>query len=209
MTGRLLATDEQLTGEVVGVRYADPASGFGVIELAQTDGPGVRCVGPLASVVEGQTITVVGRWTEHPRYGRTFEAVLYEQTVPTTVAGLRSFLASERFEGVPTRSIERVLTTFGRGAGQVIEQDPARLADAAGIPEDHATELHRAWCEGRALADLVRLVEPCGWPMDAVRAAHARFGAETVAVARDDPYALLDADIQPPFTLQLKRTIYR
>lgn len=194
MTDRLLATDEQLTGEVVGVRYADPSTGFGVIELAPEDGPGARCVGPLASVVEGQTITVVGRWTEHPRYGTTFEATLYEQTVPTTVAGLRSFLSSDRFEHVAERSRERVLTTFGRGAGKVIEEDPDRLAQAAGIPVEDAQELHRAWREGLALAELVRLVEPCGWPMDVVRAAHARFGADTVAVAREDPYALLDAD---------------
>ncbi len=194
MTDRLLATDEQLTGEVVGVRYADTATGFGVIELDQEgDDPGVRCVGPLASVVEGQTITVVGRWTTHPRYGDTFEATFYEQTVPTTVAGLRSFLASDRFRNIPERSRERVLTTFGRGAGQVIEQDPGRLTDAAGIPAEHAQELHRAWREGLALAELVRLVEPCNWPMEAVRGAHAHFGAETVTIARDDPYALLDA----------------
>jgi exodeoxyribonuclease V alpha subunit len=195
VTERLLATDEQLTGEVVGVRYADDASGFGVIELDREDGGGgVRCVGPLANVVEGQTITVSGRWTTHPRYGETFEALLYEQTAPTTVAGLRSFLGSERFADVPDRSIQRVLTTFGSGAGRVIEDEPERLAEAAGIPKEHADELHRAWSEGLVLAELVRLVEPCGWPMDVARAAHARFGASTVEVARGDPYALLDAE---------------
>ena len=195
MTDRLLATDEQLTGEVVGVRYADDASGFGVIELEREDGEGgARCAGPLANVVEGQTITVSGRWTTHPRYGETFEALLYEQTVPTTVAGLRSFLSSERFSEVPERSIQRVLTTFGSGAGRVIEHEPERLAEAAGIPDDHAEELHRAWREGLVLAELVRLVEPCGWPMDVARAAHARFGADTVEVARANPYALLEAE---------------
>ncbi len=194
MTERLLATDEQLTGEVVGVRYADETSGFGVIELDREDGGGARCSGPLAGVVEGQTITLSGTWTTHPRYGETFEAVMYEQTAPTTVAGLRSFLGSERFSEVPDRSIQRVLTTFGSGAGRVIENEPERLAEAAGIPVEEANELHRAWREGLVLAELVRLVEPCGWPMDVARAAHARFGAETVEVARADPYALLDAE---------------
>ena len=195
MTDSLLATDEQLTGEVVGVRYADPDSGFGVIELEPEDGgDGARCSGPLASVVEGQTITVVGRWNDHPTYGTTFEAILYEQATPTTVAGLRSFLASERFADVPTKSITRVLTTFGRQAGQVIEHEPDRLAEGAGIPSEDAQQLHRAWCEGLSLAELVRLVEPCKWPMDVVRAVHARFGADAPDVARRDPYALLAAD---------------
>ncbi len=195
MTESLLATDEQLTGEVISVRYADLDSGFGVIELEPEDGSdGARCSGPLASVVEGQTITVVGRFNDHPKYGRTFEAILYEQATPTTVAGLRSFLASERFADVPSKSVTRVLTTFGSGAGQVIEHEPQRLADGAGIPQEHAEELHRAWCEGLSLAELVRLVEPCSWPMDVVRVVHARFGADAPSLARQDPYALLAAE---------------
>jgi exodeoxyribonuclease V alpha subunit len=191
----LLAADEQLSGEVLGVFYADADRGFGVIELG-TDGEegGARCSGPLADLVEGQTVTLSGRWIEHPRYGRTFEAVYYEQVSPTSLAGVHAFLASERFAAVPPGSIERVLTTFGAGAGRVIEHQPERLVSEAGIDAEDADELHRAWLSGLVLAELVRLVEPAGWPMDAVRAAHARFGAATVQIARDDPYALLDAD---------------
>lgn len=203
MTAPLLGADEQLTGEVLGTYYADPATGFGVIEL-QLEGnrtdtrtgerTGVRCAGPLSNLVEGDTVTLVGRWTDHPRYGRTFEAVYYEQVSPTTVAGLRAFLDSERFSQVPARARQRVLTVFGSGAGRVIEHEPDRLVAEAGIARDQADALHRAWLAGKALAGLVRLVEPARWPMDAVRSAHARFKDTVVEVARDDPYALLDAD---------------
>ena len=195
MTSSLLAGDEGLTGEVVGVHFADRERGFGVIELdPEGDEEGARCVGPLADLVEGQTVTLAGRWTDHPRYGRTFEAIYYEQVSPTTEAGLRSFLLSERFGEVPTRVRERVLTAFGAGAGRVVQQEPDRLVAEAGIDPDHADALHEAWLSGQALAELVRLVEPAGWPMDAVRSAHARFGPGVTSLARDDPYALLDAE---------------
>jgi exodeoxyribonuclease V alpha subunit len=193
MTPRLLADDEELTGEVRWVVYADPDTGFGVVELSPESGAdAVRCAGPLSDLVEGQTVRVVGRWRDHPRHGETFETTFYEQIAPTTVAGLRAFLGSERFDEVPYRLRERVLTTFGAGAGRVIEQEPDRLTEA-GLEPDEASRLHEAWRTGQALAELVRLVEPCGWPLDVARAVHGRFGAAAPQIAREAPYDLLDA----------------
>jgi exodeoxyribonuclease V alpha subunit len=186
---------EELVGEVLGVLYADPRSGFGVVELEPADGgPGERCSGPLADVVEGQHVRLLGRRSVHPRHGPTFEAVLYEQVSPTTVAGVTAFLTSERFAHVPPAAIERVVLTFGAGAAAAIEAGPARLVAEAGLAPEEAAAVHDAWVAGQALARLVRLVEGAGWPMDAVRSAHARFGPDVVDVAREDPYALLAAE---------------
>ena len=192
-SGELLA-DERITGEVLGVVYADTDTGFGVVEFALEGEGGARCTGPLSDVVEGQTLTLVGRWKDHPRYGRTFESVYYEQVAPSSVAGLRNFLASDRFEHVPEKARMRVLTTFGAGAGRVIEHETARLVSEAGLDPDDAAALHDAWMAGQVMGELVRLVEPAGWPMDAVRSAHARFGPDSARLAREDPYRLLDAD---------------
>jgi exodeoxyribonuclease V alpha subunit len=194
VTDRLLAADEQLVGEVLGVVYADPESGFGVIEFVTEDGDGARCSGPLATLTAGQSVSLTGGWRDHPRYGRTFEAVLYEQVTPSTVAGIVSFLDSDRFEAVSSATRTRVVTTFGAAAGRVIEQEPDRLVREAGIDADDAARLHDAWQEGRVLAELVRLVEPVRWPIDVVRAVHARFGGEAARLAREEPYALLDVE---------------
>jgi exodeoxyribonuclease V alpha subunit len=201
----LLTTDAELVGEVLGVVYRDGDSGFGVVELAPEPGgapahpdrdgdEGARCSGPLADLVEGQTVKLVGRWRDHQRYGLTFEATYYEQVAPTTVAGVRSFLASDRFAEVPQRARDRVVTTFGAGAPRVIEHEPARLVSEAGLTAEQAGSLHEAWLAGQALGELVRLVEPVRWPLDAVRSAHARFGGDAARIARDDPFALLAAD---------------
>ena len=180
-----LLGDEQFTGEVVGTYFSDPATGFGVIELELEAGEGIRCAGPLAGLVEGDAIRVEGRWTTHPRHGRTFEVLLYEQVVPSTVAGLRSFLEADRFEAIPPEARQRVLTTFGAATGRVLDREPDRLVTEAGLEPEDAEELRRAWRSGRALADLHRLVEPVRWPVDVVRSAHARFGTEAVDLAQE------------------------
>jgi exodeoxyribonuclease V alpha subunit len=186
---------EELVGEVLGVHHADARTGFGVVEvLADGGGSGERCSGPLADLVEGQHVRLLGRRSVHARYGPTFEAMLYEQVTPATVAGLRSFLTSDRFAHVPGTAVQDVLARFGTTAGAAIEQGAEHLVAQAGLSVDDASALCAAWEAGRALGNLVRLVEPAAWPMDAVRSAHARFGADVVELARDDPYALLAAD---------------
>lgn len=194
-----LLGDDEVRGEVVGVRYRDATSGFGVVEVAPTEGAaddqdGLSASGPLADLVEGQHVRLVGRWHDHPKYGRTFNALFYEQVAPDTLAGLKSFLSSERFEDVPDRAVQRVLTVFGRRAGEVIDREPSRLVDEAGIAADVADDLHQAWVQGRSLARLVTLLEPARVPMAVVRAAHAAFGSDADAVLRDDPWSLLEVD---------------
>jgi exodeoxyribonuclease V alpha subunit len=192
--GTLLGSEE-LVGEVAGVHHTDPRTGFGVVEIDPGDGqPGERCTGPLADLVEGQSVRLVGRRSVHPRYGPTFEAMLYEQVTPSTVAGLASFLGSDRFAHLDPSTIERVLTTFGATAGAAIESGPDRLVAEADLEPLEAAALHDAWVAGQALARFVRLVEASGWPMDAVRSAHARFGSDVVTVAREDAYLLLEAE---------------
>jgi exodeoxyribonuclease V alpha subunit len=189
-----LLGDEQLTGEVVGTYHADPVTGFGVVEVDTDDGVGARCAGPLAGLREGDHVRLVGRWSTHPRHGRTFTALLYEHVTPTTVSGLAAYLNGERFAEVPAAARARVLTTFGSGAGRVLEREPARLVAEAGLTAQEAEVLCRAWAEGRALADLVRLVEPVGWPHEVVLSVHHRFQVDAVPLARSDPYLLLEAD---------------
>lgn len=192
-----LLGDAEIRGEVMWVRYRDETSGFGVVELETTDGSDdrVSASGPLADLVDGQHVRLVGRWKEHPTHGRTFDTVFYEQVAPDTVAGMRAFLTSERFREVLTPAhVDRVLTVFGTGAGDVIDREPSRLVDEANLPEAVADDLHQAYVQGRSLADLVTLLEPAKVPMAVVRGAHAVFGTGAAGRLRDEPYDLLEVD---------------
>ncbi len=176
---------------MLGVLYQDPATGYGVILLDGEDGA-LRATGPLSDVVEGQRVRLVGAWTDHPKHGETFSATMYEQLVPTTKAGLRNFLLSDRFDVSPG-VVEQVLDAFGRKAGGIIAGGSSALVDA-GIDPDAARRLHRDWVAGQVLGDLVLVFERAGVPPDVARSAHARFGPDALRLAREAPYDLLDAE---------------
>ncbi len=152
----------------------------------------LRATGPLSDLVEGQRVRLVGGWQDHPKHGETFVATMYEQLVPTTKAGVRNFLLSDRFDVSPA-VVEQVLDAFGKRAGSVIAAGSDALVEA-GIDPDAARRLHRDWVAGQALADLVLLFDAAGVPQEAARSAHARFGADAVRLAREAPYDLLDAE---------------
>ncbi|CAN5775648.1 hypothetical protein BH20ACT7_BH20ACT7_13060 [soil metagenome] len=59
---------EELTGEVASVVFVNAATGFGVVELAASSDDGPRASGPLAGLVPGQAVRLLGRLTEHTRY---------------------------------------------------------------------------------------------------------------------------------------------
>lgn len=185
------AAAEELVGEVGRLVFASEATGFGVVELLLGDGDEVRAAGPLAGVVAGQPIRLVGRWNDHPKYGPTFDAVLYEHAPPRSPQALEAFLASDRFPGIGQATARKLVEAFGTEVGEVALHDPQRLARVRGVSTRQAQVVADVWRRSGALAELVQLLGDVGLGPAVARAAHRRFGDDAVAVLDADPYALL------------------
>lgn len=197
-----LTGDEELAGEVAAVVFANEATGFGVVQLASPGGArrgaggrvasGPRATGPLGALVAGQSVRLVGRWTEHERYGPTFEATYYEQADARTADGLTAFLTSDRFHGVGTTLAERLVAAFGLDLGAVLEEDPARLTTVKGVSPQLAERIAAAWRDAGALAALVRRLGAVGVPPAVTAAVPPTLGDAAEELLDEDPYALLE-----------------
>jgi exodeoxyribonuclease V alpha subunit len=191
-----LTGEEELAGEVSSVVFTNEGSGFGVVEVTRGTGSGprgaYRAAGPLAGLVEGQSVRLVGRWTEHERYGPTFEAAYYEQAQPRSVAGLVAFLASERFPRVGTTLAQRLVTAFGLDLAAVVEKEPERLASVRGVSAELAAGIAAAWRQAGALAALVERLGAVGVPPAVAAAAQRWLGEDALERLEEDPYALLE-----------------
>ncbi|MEX2620622.1 MAG: AAA family ATPase [Egibacteraceae bacterium] len=184
-----LLGEEELTGEVAAVVFTNAATGFGVVELA---GDGERrAAGPLANLVAGQPVRLVGRWTEHQRYGPTFRAVYYEQDRPRSADGLVAFLSSDRFPGVGETLAGRLVAAFGLDLATIVAEEPARLAAVRGVSPTLADAIADGWRAAGALADLVQELGAVGVAAAAAASVHRAFGDEASALLAADPYRLL------------------
>lgn len=172
--------------------FTNPETGFGVVELTAPRGEdGHRASGPLASLVPGQSIRLLGTWQDHERYGPTFAAVAYEHAAPRSVDGLVTFLSSERFPGVGKILARRIVTAFGLDVGEVLASEPQRLAEVKGVSADLAHSIGEAWRSAGALAGLVGELTGVGIPAPVAQAVHRHFGDRAGDVLAADPYALL------------------
>lgn len=183
--------DEVVVGEVSFVVFANPSSGFGVVELLGADGE-LRAAGPLAGVSAGQPLRLVGRWVDHPRHGTTFEALYYELAPPERAEALEAFLASPRFTGVGDRIAERLVKAFGLELPEVIEREPESLAKVRGVSPALAQRIAAAWRDAGALAALVERLSVAGVPASIAQGAHRVFGDRAETVLEEDPYRLLE-----------------
>lgn len=181
---------DRIAGEVTYVVYADDQSGFGVVQI-NADAGLAKASGPLASLVKGQAVTLVGRWKEHAKHGRTFEADFYELATPRSKAGLTQFLASDRFPGVGETIAERLVKTFGTGLADVIADEPERLVGVTGVSTALATRIHASWVSAGLLPQVVQLLASVGLGPAVARGAVKRFGDEAAELLTTDPYAYL------------------
>ena len=110
----------ELSGTVETVVYKNEESGFAVLELDH-DGELVTVVGELASVGEGEMLTLHGSFRTHPNYGTQFKAVAAQQRLPASASAILRYLSSGAIKGIgaATSGISAVLKVFS-GIGLVI-----------------------------------------------------------------------------------------
>ncbi|WP_370324839.1 AAA family ATPase [Euzebya sp.] len=182
---------ERVAGEVVYVIYADEGTGFAVVSVDEDREGAIRAAGPLAGLAVGQAVTLVGRWNDHPKHGRTFDADFYELATPRTKSGLQAFLASDRFPGVGEKLAAKLVKAFGTGLDQVIANEPERLTQVTGVSAALAARIHGAWQSAGMLPRIVQVLASVDLGPAVARAAVKRFGDEAAEVLADDPYAYL------------------
>lgn len=196
MTPTAPADEDTLVGEVSFVLYSDDRTGFGVVEvtnLQDTDRRAARATGPLARLTQGQPVALHGRWTTHPTYGETFSADWFAPSAPVTTVGLEAFLASEHFPGIGARLAAAVVSAFGLGVADVVEDEPDALTGVPGITDRLRDVIVDGWRQAGLLGAVVARLGAAGIPAGPARWLVTAHGEDAPAVLDRDPYVLLDA----------------
>ena len=173
------------------VVYEQEESGFAVLALRRTEAGGEAvAVGNLLGIKPGETVRLAGKWVDHARYGRRFEAHSYATVAPRTVAGLEQYLGSGMVPGIGPGFARRIVGHFGLQTLEVLDQASARLREVPGIGAARAAQVAHAWHEQREQRGTMLFLQSYG-----ISAAHARriwrqFGVRARAVLQDDPYRL-------------------
>ncbi len=150
----------------------------------------VTCVGHMLTPQTGVHIRVQGRWVTNQRFGRQVQFSSVEEVLPTTSEGIRLYLASGLIKGVGKEMAGRIVEKFGTDTIRILDEEPERLREVRGIGKKSLEAIRESWAEHRGIRDLLLFLQPHGiTPAYAVRIYRA-YGADALAVVRENPYRL-------------------
>ena len=182
----------ELTGTVKAIIYRSEDTGFTVLELTNEAGEDMTAIGemPLAGV--GERVELTGQWTEHKTYGHQFRAETCKTLAPATLTALKNYLASGLIKGVGESTAQAIVQTFGMETLDVLEKEPARLAEVPGIGQIRAQTIGASYGAQLGLRDIMLGLQKYGVTIGQAMKLYKIYGELCLAKIEENPYRLID-----------------
>ena len=181
-----------ISGSVEKVVYRSDETGFTIARIKVSAREVVTITGTLASLHEGQQVTVLGAWITHPKFGRQFEAASVATELPASVLGIRRYLGSGLIKGIGPKFAEKLVDRFGSDTLKIIEESPARLAEVGGIGPSRIAAIQAAWQEQREISKVMVFLQDKGISTVFAVKIFKTYGQEAINIISENPYRLAE-----------------
>ena len=188
-----------IQGAVSAVVYQNYENGYSVLRLNVGGGQNVTVVGIIPLPTVGERLMVTGKWSSHPSYGRQFEAEFLERMLPQTAMEILSYLSSRVIKGIGPKMAGRIVEHFGAETLQIMESQPQRLAEVAGISTERARSIGEEFRLQVGMRQLMEFFALHHLPAELAVRCYKLYGENTIELLYDDPYLLMDEGLDAPF----------
>lgn len=190
---------EILQGTIGAVVFQNYDNGYAVLRLRCSGGDAVTVVGTIPLPAVGERLMVTGRWSAHQSYGKQFEAEFLERMLPQTGPEIVSYLSSRIIKGIGPKMAARIVDRFGAETLQIMEREPARLAEVTGISREKALAIGEEFRLRVGMRQLMEFFTLHQLPAELAVLTYKRYGEQTMELLYDDPYLLMDDGLDAPF----------
>jgi exodeoxyribonuclease V alpha subunit len=183
--------DERLAGSVERVTFHSEESGFSVLR-AKVRGHRelVTVVGTAATPSPGEFVECLGSWNNDKVHGLQFKARQITVVPPTTLDGIEKYLSSGLVRGVGAYYAKKLVKAFGETVFDVIEQQPERLLEIAGIGEKRLAVIASSWTEQKAVRDIMLFLQSHGVGTARAYRIYKTYRDQAIAKVTENPYRL-------------------
>ena len=182
--------EASIRGVLDHITFHNEENGYTVARLQSESGVPVIVVGTFSDLNLGETIEAWGEWTTHPSYGPQFRISSYRPVIPSSTEGIKRYLGSGLIKGLGEVTAQRIVDHFGDETLEIIEKHPGRLKEVDGLGPKRIRQIRSAWREHSALRDVMIFLQGHGVNPGLSHKIYKRYGADSVAVVRSDPYRL-------------------
>lgn len=152
----------------------------------------VTVVGTMPDAHVGSVLSLGGIWKIDSRYGRQFQVITFEETLPATVYGMEKYLGSGLIRGIGPKFARQIVNRFGADTLNVIETDPGRLFEVPGIGAKRVEQITRSWTEQKEIKNIMLFLQ--GHDVSTAHATriYKQYGADSLKIVQENPYRLAD-----------------
>jgi len=182
---------ETLIGTVDHIIYENINTGFLIFNLMYKNSS-ATVKGCFPSIKAGQDVTILGKWTVHPKFGKQFEAQKCTITLPTNISGLQKYLASGIIKGIGPVYAKKLIDAFGTQVLDIIDQKPEKLKLVNGIGPKRIKQIVSGWQEQKEVANIMIFLQDKDITPAYAAKIYKRYGYESIAVVKENPYRLAE-----------------
>lgn len=178
-------------GVIAEIIFYNKENGY-LVGIFETEEEEFTIVGFLPSCDIGRTYILTGDFKVHPKFGEQFAFTSYEETMPTTLAGIEAFLSSGILKGIGPKKAKAIVSKFGEKTFEIIESQPERLKSISGIGEKRGNDIVAALKSHRAFANTTVFLQQYGVTTDFALKLYKVYGENTIEAIKGDPYKLVE-----------------
>lgn len=174
-------------------RITFQSEGYSVLKCAvKGEHDLMTVVGMMPDAHVGSVLTLGGWWKIDRKYGRQFQVVTFEETLPATAYGMEKYLGSGLIKGIGPKYAKQIVNTFGADTLDVIETEPMRLLEISGIGPKRVEMIQKGWADQKEIRNIMMFLQ--GHDVSTAHATriYKQYGGDSLAVVQENPYRLAD-----------------
>lgn len=181
----------QLEGKFKKSIYKTPEKGTGiaVYEMKGNEEEDVVVTGYMLPTIKNVTYIFEGKWVNHPKYGKQFQAESYTEDV-TDTDGIIRYLSSGVIKGIGLKTATRIVKTFGLDTLDVMDNDIDRLKSVKGISSKTLKKIMVSYEESKKSREVILYLTSKGISPRLAQKVHEKYGDNAMDVIRNTPYKI-------------------
>lgn len=141
---------------------------------------------------EQETYIFYGEYKEHPRFGLQFNAKHFKKEMPQTKQGVITYLSSDLFKGIGTKTAERIVETLGENAISNILAQPSILDTIPKLGAETAKLLYETLLEHQGLENVMIALSEYGFGPQISMKIYQVYKEDTLNIIEKNPYKLIE-----------------
>ncbi|MBQ4443757.1 MAG: ATP-dependent RecD-like DNA helicase [Clostridia bacterium] len=181
----------EIRGTVEGLIFRNAENGY-TVAAVDAHGLMITAVGIFPPITEGEDVVLVGEYKKNARYGDQFVVSQVIVAPPKSPENMVRYLSGGLFPGVGEVTARSIVRTFGADTFDVIEFNPARLAEVRGISRRKADAITERYVELRKMQRSIMFLTQYHVSLNLAIKIYKHYEDLTESIIKTNPYKLVE-----------------